>query len=117
MAPYINSGLLKIELELKPTLGCLYLMVNRKWRPNPQLKGFVEAIVALEEEIEVINEKKIGVYQEVRACGFDKYALRKVITRHRQNKKLLIKQDTLISTYEQAIKGLEYLGEDCPLDT
>lgn len=82
-----------------------------------QLKGFVEAIVALEEEIEVINEKKIGVYQEVRACGFDKYALRKVITRHRQNKKLLIKQDTLISTYEQAIKGLEYLGEDCPLDT
>ena len=70
-----------------------------------QLRGIVERIENIEEEIKELTEAKKEVYLEAKGNGFDVKILREVIRVRKQDQKERDEQETLVEVYLQAIKG------------
>ena len=70
-----------------------------------QLRGIVERIEHIEEEIKELNEAKKEVYLEAKGNGFDVKTLREVIRIRKQDQKERDELETLLEVYLQAIKG------------
>ena len=70
-----------------------------------QLRGIVERIENIEEEIKELTEAKKEVYLEAKGNGFDAKILREVIRVRKQDQKERDEQETLVEVYLQAIKG------------
>jgi uncharacterized protein (UPF0335 family) len=68
-----------------------------------QLRGIVERIEHIEEEIKELIEAKKEVYLEAKGNGFDVKTLREVI--RVQDQKERDELETLVEVYLQAIKG------------
>ena len=70
-----------------------------------QLRGIVERIEHIEEEIKELTEAKKEVYLEAKGNGFDIKTLREVIRVRKQDQKERDELETLVEVYLQAIKG------------
>ena len=70
-----------------------------------QLRGIVERIEHIEEEIKELTEAKKEVYLEAKGNGFDVKTLREVIRVRKQDQKERDELETLVEVYLQAIKG------------
>ena len=70
-----------------------------------QLRGIVERIEHIEEEIKELIEAKKEVYLEAKGNGFDVKTLREVIRVRKQDQKERDELETLVEVYLQAIKG------------
>ena len=70
-----------------------------------QLRGIVERIENIEEEIKELTEAKKEVYLEAKGNGFDVKILREVIRVRKQDHKERDEQETLVEVYLQAIKS------------
>ena len=70
-----------------------------------QLRGIVERIENIEEEIKELTEAKKEVYLEAKGNGFDVKILREVIRVRKQDQKERDEQETLVEVYLQAIKS------------
>jgi uncharacterized protein (UPF0335 family) len=70
-----------------------------------QLRGIVERIENIEEEIKELTEAKKEVYLEAKGNGFDVKILREVIRVRKQDQKERDEQETLVEVYLKAIKG------------
>ena len=70
-----------------------------------QLRGIVERIEHIEEEIKELSEAKKEVYLEAKGNGFDIKTLREVIRVRKQDQKERDELETLVEVYLQAIKG------------
>lgn len=73
------------------------------------LKGFVERIETLDEEIKATNEFKKEVLQEAKAVGFDTKTLREVIKRRKIDREERMERDDMIKVYEESIESLDDL--------
>ncbi len=71
-----------------------------------QLLAYVQRIECLQEEQDSIGQDKKEVYAEVKAMGFDKKTVRKMVTRRRQDSADRDEQDALLDLYEAAIATL-----------
>jgi uncharacterized protein (UPF0335 family) len=70
-----------------------------------QLRGIVERIEQVEEEIKELNEVRKEIYLEAKDNGFDVKVLREVIRLRKQDQKEREEHETLLDVYLQAIKG------------
>jgi len=68
-----------------------------------QLRAYVRRIEVIEEEIVALNSDKSEIYAEVKAVGFCKKTLRKVVVRRRRERADLEEEDTILDLYEQII--------------
>ena len=68
-----------------------------------QLRTIVERIEKVEEELKELSEAKKEIYQEAKSNGFDVKILREVIRVRKQDQNERDEQETLLSTYLQAI--------------
>ena len=70
-----------------------------------QLRGIVERIEHVEEEIKELSEARKEIYLEAKDNGFDVKVLREVIRLRKQDQKEREEHETLLDIYLQAIKG------------
>ncbi len=70
-----------------------------------QLRGVVERIEQIEEEIRELTEAKKEVYLEAKGNGFDIKTLREVIRVRKQDQKERDELESLVEVYLQAING------------
>lgn len=70
-----------------------------------QLRGIVERIEHVEEEIKELSEARKEIYLEAKDNGFDVKVLREVIRVRKQDQKERAEHETLLDIYLQAIKG------------
>jgi uncharacterized protein (UPF0335 family) len=70
-----------------------------------QLRGIVERIEQVEEEINELSEARKEIYLEAKDNGFDVKVLREVIRLRKQDQKEREEHETLLDIYLQAIKG------------
>jgi len=70
-----------------------------------QLRGIVERIEQVEEEIKELSEARKEIYLEAKDNGFDVRVLREVIRLRKQDQKEREEHETLLDIYLQAIKG------------
>ena len=70
-----------------------------------KLRGIVEHIERVEEEIKELLESKKEIYFEAKGDGFDVKILREVIRARKQDKKQREEQESLLDLYLQAING------------
>jgi uncharacterized protein (UPF0335 family) len=70
-----------------------------------QLRGIVDRIEHIEEEIKELIEAKKEVYLEAKGSGFDVKTLREVNRVRKQDQKERDELETLVEVYLQAIKG------------
>jgi uncharacterized protein (UPF0335 family) len=70
-----------------------------------QLRGIVERIEQVEEEIKELNEVRKEIYLEAKDNGFDVKVLREVIRLRKQDQKEREEHETLLDVYLQALKG------------
>ena len=68
-----------------------------------QLRTIVERIEKVEEELKELSEAKKEIYQEAKSNGFDVKILREVIRVRKQDQNERDEQETLLTTYLQAI--------------
>lgn len=71
-----------------------------------QLVQYLERIERLEDEKKALMADIKDVYSEAKAGGFDVKTMRQLIKLRAMDKDLLAEQDTLLTTYREAI-GLE----------
>lgn len=81
-----------------------------------QLSGYVSRIERLQGEIDALGDDKGEVYSEVRAAGFDKKTVGKMVLRRRLNRQDREEDDVLLDLYEAAIATLGGAVECDPLD-
>ena len=67
-----------------------------------QLRAYVAKLDRIERDIDALGEEKRSLYKEVRACGFDKEAIRKIVVRMRDERRGA-KDDGLQAKYEAAM--------------
>ncbi len=77
-----------------------------------QLRAYVIRIERLEAEIAELNNDKKDIYAEVKACGFNKKALRKLIMRRKKDTYEVQEEDELLDTYETAVHAAETATKD-----
>ena len=70
-----------------------------------QLRGIVERIENIEQEIKELTEAKKEVYLEAKGNGLDVKILREVIRVRKQDQKERDEQETLVEVYLQAINS------------
>jgi uncharacterized protein (UPF0335 family) len=70
-----------------------------------QLRGIVERIERVEEEIKELSDARKEIYLEAKDNGFDVKVLREVIRLRKQDQKEREEHETLLDMYLQAIKG------------
>lgn len=70
-----------------------------------QLRGYIHRIERLETEIDELNADKREVYAEIKACGFCKKTLRKLVIRRRKDRSELEEEDALLDLYEQVLSA------------
>jgi uncharacterized protein (UPF0335 family) len=70
-----------------------------------QLRGIVERIEHVEDEIRELNEAKKEIYLEAKSNGFDVKVLREVVRLRKQDQKERDELDELLEVYLRAIKG------------
>jgi uncharacterized protein (UPF0335 family) len=70
-----------------------------------QLRGLVERIENVEEQIKELTEDKKEIYAEAKSNGFDVKILREVIRIRKQDEKEREEQDSLLDTYLQALSS------------
>jgi len=70
-----------------------------------QLRGLVERIENVEEQIKELTEDKKEIYAEAKSNGFDVKILREVIRIRKQDQKEREEQDSLLDTYMQALSS------------
>ena len=70
-----------------------------------QLRGIVERIEQVEEEIKELSDARKEIYLEAKDNGFDVKVLREVIRLRKQDQKEREEHETLLDIYLQAIKG------------
>ncbi len=82
-----------------------------------QLLAYVQRIERLQGEQDALGQDKKEVYSEVRAIGFDKKTVRKMVFRRRQDRSDRDENDALLELYEAAIATLDHgTVEPDPLD-
>ncbi len=82
-----------------------------------QLRAYVQRIERLQGEQDSIGQDKAEVYAEVKAAGFDKRTVRRLIARRRQDSADREEGDALLGVYEAAIAVLDRKTvEPDPLD-
>ena len=72
---------------------------------HEQIRGFVERIERLEEERTSIARDIAEVYAEAKGNGFDRKALKIVVTRRRQDHNERMELEALVELYEAALMG------------
>ncbi len=77
-----------------------------------QLMGYVSRIERLDTEAKAIGDDKGEVYSEVKAAGFDKKTVRKLVARRRQDRTDRDEEDALLDLYEAAIATLGIIEQD-----
>lgn len=70
-----------------------------------QIRSFVERIERLEEERKSIAKDIAEVYAEAKGNGFDRKALKIVVTRRRQDHNERMELEALVELYEAALLG------------
>ena len=70
-----------------------------------QLRGIVERIERIEEEIKKLNEGKREIYQEAKSNGFDPKVLREIVRLRKQDQKEREEHESLLEIYLRAING------------
>ena len=68
-----------------------------------QLTQFIERIERLEEEKRALMADIKDVYAEAKATGFEPKIMRQVVRLRSMDRELLSEQDTLLSTYRDAL--------------
>jgi uncharacterized protein (UPF0335 family) len=68
------------------------------------LKESISQIEALETEKRSIQDDIKDIYTVLKAKGFDVKALRKLITRRRQDRLIIEKEDSALELYEGAVQ-------------
>lgn len=71
-----------------------------------QLRGFVQRIMRISEEIAALQEDRRAIFAEAKAVGFDCATLRKAIARQGMNPADRAAADALLESYEAAL-GME----------
>ncbi len=72
-----------------------------------QLRSYVTRLENLNAETDALTEDKAEVYSEVKAAGFCKKTLRKVIARRRKGRQESAEEDALLEIYEAAIATMD----------
>ena len=70
-----------------------------------QLRGIVERIEHVDDEIRELNEAKKEIYLEAKSNGFDVKVLREVVRLRKQDQKEREEHESLLEVYLRAIKG------------
>lgn len=82
-----------------------------------QLQAYVQRIEHLQGEQDALGQDKGEVYAEVKAAGFDKKTVRRLVARRRQDRSDREEGDALLDMYEAAIATLDgKTVEPDPLD-
>ncbi len=68
-----------------------------------QLRGLVERIEHVEEEIKALTEDKKDIYAEAKGQGFDVKVIREVVRIRKKDPKECDEADSLLDTYLHAI--------------
>lgn len=68
-----------------------------------QLRHFIERIERLEEEKRALMADVRDVYAEAKHSGFDPKTMRQIVKIRAMDSELLAEQDTLITTYREAL--------------
>jgi uncharacterized protein (UPF0335 family) len=76
-----------------------------------QLRGIIERIEQVEEEIKELTEAKKEIYMEAKGNGFDVKILREVIRMRKQDPAERDEQASLLDLYLQAINGASPAGK------
>lgn len=71
-----------------------------------QLRAFIERIERLDEEEKAIKDDKADVYGEAKSMGFDKKAMKRVISARRKDPDQRKEEDFVYETYMRAL-GLD----------
>lgn len=93
---------LNTENEQQKTSGDL-----RNHNVKAMLYGFVERVERLTEEINGLTDDRKEVFSEAKGCGFDTKILREVIRRRKLDTADRVEHDSLLETYEDAIRQAE----------
>ena len=78
-------------MDLTPTRGA------------DQLRQYIERIERLEEEKRALMADVRDVYAEAKHSGFDPKTMRQVVKIRAMDSELLAEQDTLLTTYREAL--------------
>ena len=70
-----------------------------------QLRGIVERIERIEEEIKELNEGKREIFQEAKSNGFDVKVIREIVRLRKQDQKEREEHESLLEIYLRAING------------
>ena len=68
-----------------------------------QLRAYVARLDRIETEIDGLGEAKRALYKEIRACGFDKEAIRRMVVRKRDERRGRAADDSTLEKYEASV--------------
>lgn len=71
-----------------------------------QLRQFIERIESIDAEILAGIEDRNDVYQEAKANGYSKKAMRDIIARRKKDRNALLEEEAIFETYKTAL-GIE----------
>jgi len=71
-----------------------------------QLRQFIERIESIDAEILAGIEDRNDVYQEAKATGYSKKAIRDIIARRKKDRNALLEEEAIFETYKTAL-GIE----------
>ena len=71
-----------------------------------QLRQFIERIESIDAEILAGIEDRNDVYQEAKATGYSKKAMRDIIARRKKDRNALLEEEAIFETYKTAL-GIE----------
>lgn len=70
---------------------------------SDQLRQYIERVERLEEEKRALIADIKDIYYEAKASGFEPKNMRQIVRMRAMDKDLLAKQDTLLTTYREAL--------------
>ena len=70
---------------------------------SDQLRQYIECVERLEEEKRALRADVKDIYYEAKASGSEPKIMRQIMRMRAMDKDLLAKQDTLLTTYREAL--------------
>ena len=78
-------------MDMSPTAG------------SDQLRLYIERVERLEEEKRALMADIKDIYYEAKASGFEPKIMRQIVRLRAMDKELLAEEDTLLTTYREAL--------------